>query len=363
MILFAFKVMHFGGGAEKNLIEVAEHVAQRHPVGFYVAGGDIDPRMLQIGRVFRMPGGGRFWLAPLDLVHLAWVVLRHRIGLMHAHHRYPAFMASVLRVLLPLRLITTVHNRFPNRARASLWGDRAIAVSEDIADWLRSECGTPAPLIRVVHNGIEEPAQYSLEECRALRAQQGVSDQSLVLCAVGRLSEQKNFALLLDALARIRVAEWTLLLVGEGEQRDELQERARSLGLVERVRFLGRRADVPLIFQASDLLVMSSAWEGFPYVVVEALASGLPIVATDVGGVREGVLDGGTGRLVKPGDADALRSAIESLAGDPELRRRMAQAGRELFQTRFRKSAMLRAIDEEIEQALRRGDPKANRVR
>ncbi len=74
VILFAFKQMHFGGGAEKNLIDVALHVAKRHPVGFYIAGGFIDPRMAAAGPVFTMPGRGRFWLAPLDLLHLAWVV-------------------------------------------------------------------------------------------------------------------------------------------------------------------------------------------------------------------------------------------------------------------------------------------------
>ena len=169
MILFAFKEMHFGGGAEKNLIEVALHVAQRHSVGFYIGGGHVDPRMTAAGPVFVMPGRGRFWAAPLDLLHLAWIVLRHRVQLMHAHHRYPAFMATVLRKLLRFKLITTVHNRFPDRAKASLWGDRAIAVSEDIAQWMRVECGTPPALIRTIHNGIADPGVHSEAQRAGLR--------------------------------------------------------------------------------------------------------------------------------------------------------------------------------------------------
>lgn len=352
MILFAFKHMQFGGGAEKNLIDVALHVAKRHRVGFYIAGDYVDPRMKAAGPVFTMPGRGRFWLAPIDLLHLAWTVLRHRVRLMHAHHRYPAFMASMLRNVLPLRLITTVHNRFPNRARASLWGDRAIAVSEDIAQWLRDECGTPADKIRVIHNGIPAPHRYLDEETAALRAECAVPSDARLLCAVGRLSEQKNFALLLGALAGLRTRTWCLLLVGEGEQRESLERQAAELGIAEQTRFLGRRSDVPLIMQASDLLVTSSAWEGFPYVIVEALACGLPIVATDVGGVREGVLNGETGSLVPAGDAQALTQAIGALIDDHATRTAMAENGRRLFHDRFRDESMLRRIDEEIEAAL-----------
>ena len=352
MILFAFKHMQFGGGAEKNLIDVALHVARRHNVGFYIAGGYVDPRMATAGPVFTMPGRGRFWLAPLDLVHLAWLVWRRRVGLMHAHHRYPAFMASIVRRFVPLRLITTVHNRFPNRARASLWGDRAIAVSEDIAQWLRDECGTPAEKIRVIHNGIPTPDQYSQGQREALRSECAVPRDTCLLCAVGRLSEQKNFTLLLAALARLQTRSWCLLLVGEGEQREVLEHHAAELEIGDRIRFLGRRSDVPLIMQASDLLVMSSAWEGFPYVIVEALASGLPIVATDVGGVREGVIDGKTGALAPPGDVQALARGIESLIGDPAARATMAENGRTLFRDKFRDESMLHRIDEEIEGAV-----------
>lgn len=348
MILFAFKEMHFGGGAEKNLIEVALHMAERHRVGFYFAGGYIDPRVAAAGPVFLMPGKGRFWAAPLDLMHLVWVVLRHRVRLMHAHHRYPAFLASLLRKLLGFKLVTTVHNRFPDRARASLWGDKAIAVSEDIAQWLRDDCGTPPSLIRVIHNGIAPPPRHGAEEIEALRRSLGVVPGAAVLCSIGRLSEQKNFGLLLRALARLPRGGWILLLVGEGEQQGELQALSASLGLGDRVRFLGRRNDVPLLMQSSDLLVMSSSWEGFPYVVVEALANGLPIVATDVGGVREGVQDGRTGLLVRPGDEAALAAAVSSLVQAPDRRSAFGAAGRALFDASFHAEAMFLALDQEF---------------
>lgn len=349
MILFAFKEMHFGGGAEKNLIEVALHVAKRHPVGFYISGGYIDPRMTAAGPVFVMPGQGRFWAAPLDMAHLAWVIVRHRVKLMHAHHRYPAFMASILRKALPFRLMGTVHNRFPDRAKASLWGDRALAVSEDIADWLRNEAGTPSAQIRVVHNGIMDPPRSTPAELLALRDECRLPPAGTVMCAVGRLTAQKNFHLLLEALSLVRDPAWCLLLVGVGEEQPGLVQKAHELGIEDRVRMLGKRTDVPRIMQVADFMVMSSAWEGFPYVVIESLANRLPVVATDVGGVREAVLDDRTGLLVEPGNRVGLAKAIERALGDPAARARWAAEGRSLFEQRFRIDAMFAAIDEEIE--------------
>lgn len=354
MILFGFKEMHAGGGAEKNLIEVALHVARTRKVGFYISGGHVDPRMREAGPVFVMPGKGRLWAAPLDLLHLAWVVVRHRVRLVHAHHRYPAFMANALRRVLGFRLITTVHNRFPNRAKASLWGDRAIAVSEDIAQWMRHECGTPQALIRVVHNGIADPRRCDAAELEALRRECGAPEGALVVCAVGRFSEQKNFAQLFDALAAVGRSDWVLLLVGEGEQEDMLKARAEALGIAPRIRFLGRRSDVPRIMQASDFLAMSSLWEGFPYVVVEALANRLPMVAADVGGVREGVVEGKTGWLVPKGDTRALTHALARAMDDREARERMGAAGRRLFEEQFLIDTMLAALDQEFAAQLAR---------
>ena len=123
-------------------------------------------------------------------------------------------MASVLRVLLPLRLVTTVHNRFPNQARYPACGVTVpITVSGDIADWFAQRCGTPRAADQVVHNGIEEPAQYSLEEVQGSARATGVSDQSLVLCGGSpvRAEELRSSWTHWPGSGSRR---WTLLLVG-----------------------------------------------------------------------------------------------------------------------------------------------------
>lgn len=348
MLLFAFKEMHAGGGAEKNLIEVALHFAKAHTVGFLITGGHVDPRMTAAGPVFTLPGRGRLWAAPLDLLFMAGLILRRSVRLVHAHHRYPAFLASMLRRLLGFKLITTVHNRFPDKARGSLWGDRAIAVSDDIAGWITQECGTPPHQVVTIHNGIQSPPLFDAAARQAARKALSASAHVQVLLAVGRLSEQKNFGQLLQALAQLPRQDWVLWLVGDGEQREMLSTKVAALGLADRVKLLGMRGDVPLLMQSADLLVMSSLWEGFPYVVVEALASGLPIVATDVGGIREAVVPGKTGWLVKPGDIQALADTLDLALNASGLRGEMKHQGRERFDAQFTIQTMFSKLNDEF---------------
>jgi glycosyltransferase involved in cell wall biosynthesis len=150
------------------------------------------------------------------------------------------------------------------------------------------------------------------------RAMPVASAPSIV--SVGRLKEPKDFATLRRALESIERNGWKAVVAGEGPQRAELEGGPLEL--------LGERDDVPELLAVSDVFVLSSRSEGLPMSVIEAMAAGLPVVASAVGGVPELVVDGETGVLVPPGDARALASALRRLLADPELRRRMGDAGR-----------------------------------
>ena len=142
----------------------------------------------------------------------------------------------------------------------------------------------------------------------------------------GRLTVQKSLETALEAIARVPDA--SLVIAGEGDRLDALRERAVQLGLNGRVRFLGPqpRERVLELFRAADAALLSSAWENFPHTVVEALAAGTPVIATDVGGVREAVEDGRNGLLVPPGDAAALAAALQRYLEDDQLRERLRSA-------------------------------------
>ncbi|MDY0392055.1 MAG: glycosyltransferase [Candidatus Bipolaricaulis sp.] len=156
--------------------------------------------------------------------------------------------------------------------------------------------------------------------------------------AVGRFDVPKDYANLLQAFAYVAQArpEAQLLIAGDGPLRPSMEQLANDLGITDRVKFLGIRRDIPALMNAADAYVMSSAWEGMPNVLLEAAASGLPIVATDVGGNSEVVIDGKTGFLVPPKDPEALAQAMVQLMGLPqEERRRVGEAARQYVEANY----------------------------
>jgi glycosyltransferase involved in cell wall biosynthesis len=148
------------------------------------------------------------------------------------------------------------------------------------------------------------------------------------LVAVGRLKPPKDCLTLVRALAALPSGSFEALIVGDGPDRGALEAEIRRLGLAERVRLAGERRDVPALLAASDVFVLSSASEGLPVSVLEAMAAELPVVASAVGGMHELVVNGETGLLVPPGDVDELAAALGRLIADRDLRRRFGTAGR-----------------------------------
>ena len=158
---------------------------------------------------------------------------------------------------------------------------------------------------------------------------------------VARFAPQKNQSLLLRALSLIKNQDYRLDLVGDGPLRLEVENEAKSLGISDRVRFLGDRSDVPELLAAAQLFVLSTNWEGLPYSIIEAMRAKLPVICTDVGGIRESVVDGTTGYLVERGNLGQLQDKLTILLSDATLRVRMGAAGRDYYEQHFTIEAML----------------------
>ena len=233
-------------------------------------------------------------------------------------------------------LIVTVHNAPPAGGSAGAVYrvlERIVArnaglvlcVSADLEDRMRAAGGR-----RVGHAVVPAlpgpPAGgVSAEERAAIRAELGAVPGQRIVLAVGRLAPQKGFGLLLEAAARwgdIRPGP-LLVIAGSGPLAGELEARAASLGLT--VRFAGQRGDVPALLAAADVFVLPSVWEGQPLILQEALRTGVPIVATRVGGVPE-LAGEDAAILVASGDASALAAAVRAVLGDPALAARLAKA-------------------------------------
>ncbi len=191
----------------------------------------------------------------------------------------------------------------------------------------------PRERLLAVPNGIRVEAFScaSGERRAALRNVLGLAPGVRIIGTVGRLNPVKDQATLLRAFARVHKtsADTALVLVGDGALRATLEAQSAALGLGDAVRFLGDRSDVRQLLQGFDAFVLSSLSEGYSMALLEACASGLPIVATDVGGNREIVADGGNGLMVAPADEGALAEAMAALLREPARAAQMGQAGRD----------------------------------
>ena len=227
--------------------------------------------------------------------------------------------------------------------RATNWMDHCSTTnSQEVANSLRKRGMLSAGKLSVIPNGVDVAALTApAGEGSRIRRELGITPTEFVWLAVGRLLPQKDYATLLEAFQPLASAPARLLIAGRGPLLDELQARAQRLGIASQVSFLGVREDIAALLAAADGFVLSSAWEGMPNVVMEALAAARPVVATRVGGVPELVETGKSGVVVQPRDPTALSQAMRQLMTLPaEQRREMGSRGRRHVVAQFSLGAM-----------------------
>jgi glycosyltransferase involved in cell wall biosynthesis len=289
-------------------------------------------------------------LSPRGLLRLARHMREHHVDIVHAHMYRSSIPATIAAHLARVPVIVSqVHNVATWETRRQLWLDRAlcrwrtamVAVSESVRRDVIATLRIGPERVRVIYNGVDLAAFGAAGAAGAAggaraakRAELGLGHEDIAIVYHGRLVAQKNP----DALLRIAVQIAMMrkgvrvIVVGDGPCREDLERRAREAGVCggrgepQRMFFLGQRSDIPELLQACDIAVLPSFKEGFSNAVIEALAAGLPVVATDVGGNAEAVEHGRSGWIVPPGNEGALLSAVKSLVDDPSERSRMGAA-------------------------------------
>ena len=213
--------------------------------------------------------------------------------------------------------------------------DLNVCVSQSVADFTRERGRLRASKIIVVPNGVEYERFAQAEPADLMSL--GIPRESRVIVTVGRLDEQKGHRFLIEAFSSVlrEHRDARLLIVGEGPLREELQALARQLGVDDAICFAGHRDDVPALLRASQYFVLPSLWEGMPNVVLEAMAAGVPVIATSVEGVLELIEPDRTGLVVKVGNAAEIASALNRLLGASELSKQLAQAAQQAVRERF----------------------------
>jgi glycosyltransferase involved in cell wall biosynthesis len=220
--------------------------------------------------------------------------------------------------------------------------DQHLSVSSRLAERIERETGFPVERIRTIRNGVDL-SRFARIDRHGARTSLGLSADTLVAVTIGRLVPVKDHDTLLQAVAQVRAhgIPVTMAIAGDGPLKDQLTHRAAALGLKTAVRFLGYRSDAETVLAAADLFVLSSESEGLSNPILEAMATGLPVVATNVGGADELVEEGVTGRLVSPRSPVALADAMVSMLADPQVRRAMGEAGRMRAEGEFSLEVMI----------------------
>lgn len=383
-----YRILHvtrpMGGGMREHLLSLAAGL-DNDRFRMLVAGPAdpwLEPRLAALG-VVSLPLDISPDFAPLADLRAArnLVNLVHDVGpsLLHCHGSKAALVGRLATGLAirrppaglatrPLPVVYTVHGASaPNarwQARLARMAERAlgwrtavyVAVSEAVAAQVGCEWGVSGPRLRVIRNGIDV-ARFGFVDKGRARSGLGLPPGSPVVGTVARIGWEKGPDLFVRAAAGVtgRYPQALFVVAGDGPALGEVRRLAATCGLGGAIRFLGRRDDIPRVLSALDVFVLPSRSEGLPLALMEAMASGLPVVATAVGGVPEVIREGINGCLVPAGDCVALADRLQGLIGDPDLRARLGAAARLTAERQFDAGAMVRRVEDLYDEVLRPG--------
>jgi glycosyltransferase involved in cell wall biosynthesis len=340
------------GGASIHVLEMARWMrSQGHEAMVFVGGdGPVVERLAEAGVPCRRLRFLRRAVHPVLDVR-AWFELMDALrefqpDLVSTHTAKAGWIGRAACARLGLAAIYTPHglpvgDRMPRRMApfyalaerlAARWGRAIVCVCEREKSLALAHRIAPPEQLHVVRNGVRDVPE-------ALRASPAVSPPRIV--SVARFEAPKDQATLLAALARLGDLDWELDLVGDGPTEAANRGLARRLGIAGRVRFLGYQPDVAAILARAQIFALSSRSEAFPRSVLEAMRAGLPVVASDAGGVSESVEDGITGALVPGGDATSFAEALRLLILDPAARQQQGAAAHARYESHFRLEYML----------------------
>jgi glycosyltransferase involved in cell wall biosynthesis len=288
------------------------------------------------------------------LARLAKSLKRNEFDLISAHGHKADVYAWALRHLFNVKLpiVSIAHGWVVPGLKMKVydWIDKFCMLFFDRVIFVHQQQHREIPFFPArkrscIFNAVDAAAPLTREQRTAVRNSIGVADTEFVIGFCGRLSPEKGVTTALNALALIRSEQATLVLCGEGPERDSLEKWARDNGVSTRVRFLGFRSDVVLLLGAFDAYISCSTREGLPNNVLEAQAAGLPTVVSNIAPHRELIQNGVNGLLVNPSSSAEFATALERILADGSLATRLGRKAREIVAQKFSIEARMRALE------------------
>lgn len=360
-------------GAERVVVDLALHLSRddyRVVVVYLQGDGELRPELLDAGiEVIRLPDR-----AKVD-PRTCWAVYRLLkecgIDILHAHIPRPAFwgLMAARAAAVPIRIFTEHNVQVYSSPLTYLYpaivrlATDIVCVSDRARDSIQQRYPKIDDKLVTIRNGIQVDRVTPRQDIGAVRKELSLPEDAPVICHVANMYARKAQDQLLQAfsLTKRSVPNSKLLMVGSGPLYTELRSLAKSLHIDDDVVFAGVRDDVPDLLAASDVFALSSHHEGLPITILEAMAAGLPVVTTDVGGCAEAVQDGITGLVVPPNSPQLLAEAMMWILGDPSMGGRMGAAGRDRVAKHFSVDRFVEQHEHLYETALARHAKRGGR--
>lgn len=285
------------------------------------------------------------------------VIRREQVDIVHCHLYHAALYGRLAAKRAGVPSIVTVHNIYSkpkwHRRLLNWWLARhtakIIAVSHPVGNDVLHHDHIDKQRLVVIPNGIDLSPMHHMLDSGTAKERLGLSANDPIIGCIGRLEPQKGHHFLLEALSLLRKERGDsphLIIVGEGSQRHRICDIIASENLQDRVHLLGSRRDIPEILAAFDIFVLPSLWEGLPLALLEAMAAGVPVIASAVGGIGEVLNHGEYGIALPPGDVHALYSAIAGLLDTPEKRVNLGQRGAKRVVQNYSAASMVHQLEE-----------------
>ena len=293
---------------------------------------------------------------PLSIHKLYKLLKSRKFDIIHTHAysagtigRISAFLAGVPVIISHNHSVYDYYNKYYHFVEwlLCLITDKIICVSDIVRKFTNETQRINANKLITIHNGIDSVCSVTGKEASDIRKELGIPHNHSIICTIAHMEEHKGIKYLLESASLLLQSrnDISFLLVGEGALKEELKRLSTDLKIEKNVIFTGERSNIPEILSLTDIFVLPSLREGLGLAILEAMACGKPVIATNVGGVPEIVKDGVTGILVSPKDPEALHTAMKELLDDKEMQKKMGANGKKVCNEKFNSKVMVGQIE------------------